>query len=347
MPENDLHAVAFPKLDEAQMASLGRCPLTTLRRYRDGEKIFEAGDRDFRFFVVKAGEVEILDEAGETPKRLAVLRPGEFTGDEVQLTGGPAIVGAVARGDTEAYEVSPDGLRQILNYHPDLGDVIIQAFIARRQLLRQWGEFTSLRVIGSRDSRDTFRVRDFLAKNRVPFTWLDPEADPQAKELLKRYHASDDAIPVVDWGRKLLLRNPTNRQLAEALGLRRPLRQAAYDLVVVGAGPAGLAASVYGASEGLSTLTLEHSGPGGQAGRSMRIENYLGFPTGITGAELAERAVVQVSKFGATLPVGTQVTGLTFDKDSSVIHLDSGETVAAKCLLIGRASCRERVCHNV
>ena len=178
----------------------------------------------------------------------------------------------------------------------------MQAFIARRQLLLGSGSFTGLRVIGSRYSRDTFRVRDFLAKNRVPFTWLDLEADPQVQELLKQFGLAEADTPVVAWGRKLLLRNPSNRELAEALGLRRPLEQVVYDLVVVGAGPAGLAAAVYGASEGLRTVVLERSGPGGQAGRSMRIENYLGFPTGITGAELAERAVLQANKFGRSCP---------------------------------------------
>ena len=133
----------------------------------------------------------------------------------------------------------------------------------------------------------------------MPFTWLDLEADPQVKQLLEQFGLTEADTPVVAWGRKLLLRNPSNRELAEALGLRRPLEQAVYDLVVVGAGPAGLAAAVYGASEGLSTVVLERTGPGGQAGRSMRIENYLGFPTGITGGELAERAVVQANKFGA------------------------------------------------
>ena len=300
MAEHDLQSVAFPKLDEAQMAALGRCPLTTLRRYRDGEKLFEVGDRDFKFFVVKSGKVEIVDESGETPRTIAVHGPGEFTGDVAQLTGGPAIVNAIARGDCEVYEVSPDALRQLLNHHPDLGDIILQAFIARRQLLRESGEFAGLRVIGSRYSQDTFRVRDFLAKNRVPFTWLDLEADPRGEaSCSKRFGVSEADTPVVAWGHKLLLRNPSNRELAEALGLRRPLEQTVYDLVVVGAGPAGLAAAVYGASEGLSTVVLERTGPGGQAGRSMRIENYLGFPTGITGSELAERAAVQANKFGA------------------------------------------------
>src|SRR5439155_408594 len=172
---------------------------------------------------------------------------------------------------------SPEALRELLNNHPDLGDLVMQAFIARRQLLTGSGLFTGLRVIGSRYSRDTFRVRDFLAENHVPYTWVDLEADPQVQELLEQFGLGEADAPVVAWGRKPLLRNPTNRELAEALGLRRPMEQTVYDLVVVGAGPAGLAAAVYGASEGLSTVVLERTAPGGQAGRSMRIENYLGF----------------------------------------------------------------------
>jgi thioredoxin reductase (NADPH) len=272
--------------------------------------------------------------SSETPNTVTVHGPGEFTGDVAQLSGSPALVSGVARGDCEVYEVSSDALRQILNNHPDLGDVILQAFIAQRQLLNGSGTFTGLRVIGSRYSRDTLRIRDFLAKNRMPFTWLDLEADPQVDKLLKRFGLNEADTPVVAWGRKLLLRNPSNGELAETLGIRRPRELAVYDLVVVGAGPAGLAAAVYGASEGLSTVVLERTGPGGQAGRSMRIENYLGFPTGVTGAELAERAVVQAGKFGARLPVGTLVTKLTFDNTYLTVHLEDGETVTAKCLLI-------------
>ena len=313
MAEHDLDDIAFPKLDEAQMASLGRCPLTKLKRYRDGEKLFDAGDRDFKFFVVKSGEVEIVDESGDAPKTITVLQPGEFTGDVAQLTGSPAIVSGIARGDCEVYEVSPDALRDLLNNHPDLGDVILQAFIARRQLLRESG-----RVHGPARDRLS-RLAGHLPGPRLPgqesgaVHLARPGGRPAGEAAARAVRVTEADTPVVAWGRKLLLRNPSNRKLAEALGLRRPLEQKVYDLVVVGAGPAGLAAAVYGASEGLSTVVLERTGPGGQAGRSMRIENYLGFPTGITGAELAERAVVQANKFGARLPVGAQVTGLTFD----------------------------------
>src|SRR6266403_4728080 len=316
------------------MAHLGRYAGAPPKKFRPGEALFRAGDRDAKFFVVKSGKIEIVDVTGDQPKTIRVIGPGEFTGDVGHLTGNPKVVSAIAQSNCEAYEISEETLRQILNQDPGLSDIILQAFIGRRQLMRESGDFTGLRLIGSRYSQDTFRIRDFLAKNRVLFTWLDLETDPQVNQLLKQFGFTEADTPVVAWGRKLLLRNPSNRELAEALGLRRPLEQAVYDLVIVGAGPAGLAAAVYGASEGLRTVVLERTAPGGQAGRTMRIENYLGFPTGISGGELAERAVMQANKFGAQLPVATQVTGLTFDNSYPVLHLDGSDTVTAKCLLI-------------
>jgi thioredoxin reductase (NADPH) len=304
MNEQELRAVAFPKFSEEQMAALGQCPLMKLRKMHAGENLFAACDRNPKFFIIKTGEVEIIDVSGDAPRTVTVHRPSQFTGDVGQVTGSQAIVSAVARTDGETYEVSADALRDILNNHPDLGDLIMQAFIARRQLLTESGGFTGLRVIGSRYSRETFRVRDFLAQNRVPYTWLDLEEDPQVRELLRQFGVLPADTPVVAWGSKVLLRNPSNRELADKIGLRQPL-DGTYDLIVVGAGPAGLAASVYAASEGLHTLLLDGSGPGGQAGRSMRIENYLGFPTGITGADLMSRAVLQANKFGARLSVPT------------------------------------------
>lgn len=333
MAEHNLDDVAFPKLNEAQIKMLGRCGGATLKKYQDGEILIRAGDHDFKFFVVKSGELEILDDT-ESPKTIAVLGPGEFTGDIAHLTGGPSLVSAVSRGNCEAYEVSAEGVRELLNRFPELGDVILQAFIARRHLLHESKNFTGLRVIGSRYSRDTHRIRDFLTKNRLPFTWLDLETDSQVKEFLGQLGFREEETPIVAWGRRLILRNPSNRELAEALGIRRPLDNSVYDLVVVGAGPAGLAAAVYAASEGLSTVVLERSGPGGQASRSTLIENYLGFPTGVSGSDLAERAVVQAGKFGAQLPIPTPVTGLSFKNQYSVLQLDNGETVTAKCLLI-------------
>jgi thioredoxin reductase (NADPH) len=332
--DHDLNAIAFPKLSEDRLTSLGQCPYTTRKTFHDGEALFRAGDHDSKFFVVISGLVEIEDNTGDAPKVIVTHGPGQFAGDVSQITGRPTVVSGIARGETEVYEVNQASLREILNVHPDLSDIIFQAFIARRQLLRESGTFTGLRVVGPYSSPDTFRVREFLARNSILYTWLDTEADQQVADLLPQFGLSVADTPVVMCGRKILRRNPSNRELADALGLRRKLEPMVYDLVVVGAGPAGLAAAVYGASEGLSTVVLEQTAHGGQAGRSMRIENYLGFPMGIKGIELAERALLQASKFGAFLPVASQAVGLVFESGKPVLHLDGDETVKARCVLI-------------
>ncbi len=334
MAVQDLNAIAFPTLSEAQIAQLGRYAGAPPKTFRAGDALFRCGDRDSNFFVIKSGEVEVVDETGEKPKAIRVLGAGEFTGDVGHLTGNPKVVTGMAKTDSEVYEISDKALREILNQDPQLSDIILQAFIARRQLMRESDDFTGLRVIGSRYSRDTFRIRDFLAKNRVLFTWLDLEGDPAVGQLLKQFGVTEADTPIVACAHRLLLRNPSNRELAETIGIRRPVEHVVYDLAIVGSGPAGLAAAVYGASEGLNTVVLERTAPGGQAGSSMRIENYLGFPTGITGSELADRAVLQADKFGARVSIPTPVINLTFDKAYSVIGLEGGETVVAKCLLI-------------
>ena len=334
MAAQDLNAIAFPKLDEGQMAKLGRYAGESPKKFARGQALFRFGDRNSNFFVIKAGEVELVDNTGDEPKTIRVLGAGEFTGDVGHLTGGPKLVSGIVRIDCEVYEISDKALRAILNQDPQLSDVILQAFIARRQVMRESGDFVGLRVIGSRYSRDTFRIRDFLAKNRVLFTWLDLEGDAAVARTLEQFGVSEAETPIVACAHCVLLRNPSNRELAEVIGIRRPLEQMVYDLAIVGSGPAGLAAAVYGASEGLSTIVLEHTAPGGQAGSSMRIENYLGFPTGITGSELADRAVLQADKFGARISIPTPVTKLAFDKAYSVLELEGGENVVAKCLLI-------------
>ncbi len=334
MAVHDLNQLAFPTLDATQIAALALCSGASFERHEDGEILIEAGDRDFRFHVVTVGAIEILDVSGDEPETITVHGPGGFTGDVSHLTGNPSVIRAVTRGATELYAVSGEALREVLDQCPDLSDVVLQAFIARRQLLRESDRFTGLRVIGSRYSRDTFRIRDFLAKNRVLFTWLDLEVDPSVGELLRQFGVGEADTPVVACAHMLLLRNPTNLELAEAIGLRHQVEQRLFDLAIVGAGPAGLAAAVYGASEGLSTLLLDRTAPGGQAGTSMRIENYLGFPTGITGSELADRATLQANRFGARLSVPSSVVRLAFDGRYPVLTLDDGEAVVAKCLLI-------------
>ena len=334
MSDQNLQSIAFPTLDETQISQMAQCSHALPKLYRDGQALFSVGDRNMNFFIVKSGEVEIVDYSGDQPKIVTTHRKGQFTGEISHVTGLPAIVSGIARGDTEVYAISGDALRLALNQCPIISDIILQAFIARRQLLGESKNFTGLRVIGSRYSADTFRVRDFLAKNRVLFTWLDLENDPDVDRLLRHFGMTESDTPVVAFGTMLLLRNPSNRHLADAIGIRQPLENHIYDLVVVGAGPAGLAAAVYGASEGLRTAVLEGSAPGGQAGSSMRIENYLGFPTGLTGSDLAGRAILQANKFGAHLSVPTPVNRMTFESAYTVVHLDGEEPVTAKCLLI-------------
>src|ERR1700722_19645798 len=296
MAEHTLNSIAFPILDEAQIAQAANCTTLAPKRYRDGETLIAIGDRAFKFFIVKSGEVEILDYSGDEPKTVTIHRKGQFTGEISQLTGTPAIFSAVARRNCEVFEISSGALRHLLNQCPGLSDIILQAFIARRQLLRESPNFIGLRVIGSRYSADTFRVRDFLARNRVLFTWVDLETDPQVDQLLKSFGLTEADTPVVACAHMLLLRNPSNQTLADEVGIHQSLESTVYDLLVVGAGPAGLAAAVYGASEGLRTAVLDSVGPGGQAGGSMRIENYLGFHTRGPGGELTERAPLQASK---------------------------------------------------
>jgi thioredoxin reductase (NADPH) len=332
-PEADLQSVAFPRLSQAEIDSLAGCSHARPRRYRAGERLFQAGER-VPVFVVRAGEIEIRDETGDAPRTLVVHGPGNFTGELSQIMGRPTVAGAIARTDADVLAVDAEALREVVNQCPTVGDVILQAFLARRQLLRSAAGFTGARVIGSRYGHDTFRIRDFLSRNRVLYTFLDLESDPEVAHVLDRLGVKPDETPVVAWGCKLVLRNPSTAELAEAFGISKPLEHDLYDLAIVGAGPGGLAAAVYGASEGLRTVVLERTAPGGQAGASMRIENYLGFPTGITGSELAERAVVQASKFGAVLSAGVPVVGMSFEGGYPVLTLEGGDRVSAKCLLI-------------
>lgn len=327
------HPDAFPEFDDEQMKAIAE--FAECKTYEDGATLFTAGERGFKFYVVKSGTVEIIDRTGGEPRTLVAKGPREFTGDIANLTDRPANASAVARGRADVYEVSADDLRRVINEQPKLSDTILKAFIARWKILDE-SEYTGLRVIGSRHSADAFRIRDFLDKSKVLFTWIDTETDPRVDELLKHFGIDESETPVVASGDEWLLRNPTAAELADCLGLRPELDGEIYDLVIVGAGPAGLAAAVYGSSEGLKTVVLDAVAPGGQAGTSTRIENYLGFPLGVSGAELAGRAFMQAQKFGAQISAPSQVTRVEFEDGHAVLHLDGDkqERVAAKCLLI-------------
>jgi thioredoxin reductase (NADPH) len=321
---------AFPRLSESQIETLtahGRCSRTTV-----GECLYHQGDSRYDFFVILEGLVSAHTDADGVEAAVAVHGPRRFLGELSLLTGQPAFYTTVVREAGEVVQASPETLRRLVGEDPALGDLVLRAFLLRRELLSGLG--AGLKIVGSRYLPDTGRLCEFAARNRLPFRWIDPEGDPGAEALLEQLGILPEETPVVVWGSRIW-RNPGNAELAAAVGMREvPPRDRVSDLVVVGAGPAGLAASVYGASEGLLTVALDGIAVGGQAGTSSRIENYLGFPSGISGAELAERATIQARKFGARLAVGAAAVGLELRDGTHAISLEDGTTLETRALLI-------------
>ncbi len=332
-PDDPRNQIAFPRLTNDQLATLAE--YAARRDFHEGEPLFEAGGNRNAFFVVVSGAVEIIDRSADAdkPRSIVVHKPGEFTGDVDLLTRRRPLVSAVARGDTRVLEIAPADIRRIIAERPAVGELILRAFIARREMLVDSG-FTGVRVIGSGRSRDAYHLREFLSRNQVPVTWIDTDDDPGVGELLDQFGLGEGDLPAVICDGRPLMRNPTIRQLADAVGLKPALGTNVYDLVIIGAGPAGLAAAVYGASEGLRTLILDRNSPGGQAGASMKIENYLGFPTGITGAKLTANATLQAQKFDARFSVPSPVSTLERDGEHIAIGIEGGERAIARCALI-------------
>jgi thioredoxin reductase (NADPH) len=326
----DLHG-AFPRLSEEQIRTLGA--YGEHRPMEPGQVLFQEGDEDYDFHVVLDGRVETRTGEGPQERTVAVHGPGRFLGELNLLTGGPSFLTAVAREEGELLVVAAARLRDLVAQDSELGDMVLRAYVARRTLLIELG--AGIRIIGSRFSPDTRRLRELAARNRVPHRWIDLEEDDQAETVLRQLGIRADETPVVIW-RDLVLRNPSNSDLAQALGQPLPVSgETALDLLVIGAGPAGLAASVYGASEGLATLTVEGVATGGQAGTSSRIENYLGFPSGISGSELADRALLQAEKFGANVSVPAEAAGFESAGDGHyAVQLDDGTRIEARSVVI-------------
>jgi thioredoxin reductase (NADPH) len=322
----------FPPLTDAQIARVAR--LSTRRRVRRGEMLFNEGEVHRHFFVVLSGGVEIA-QAGERGERvLDTVRPGEFTGEFDLLTDQPSLYRGRAVEDGEVLDLAHEKLGQLVRTDGELGDIILRAFLVRRVagLEQGWGRVV---LVGSRYSADTLRLKEFLSRNAEPYSWLDVEAHAGVQELLDRFHVTVSDVPVVICAGRDLLRNPSNEDVADLLGWTATLeRERLCDVIVVGAGPAGLAAAVLGASEGLDTLVLEASAPGGQAGASSRIENYLGFPTGIAGDALAGRAVTQAEKFGARIAVPWRVEKLDCSTRPYALHVRGRGTVRTRSVVI-------------
>ena len=333
------HHVAFPKLSDAEVECLAS--LAKVCSFKDGETIFQAGQRGLPFYVVESGEIAIVDESRAEPITIVVHGPHEFTGDVSLLTDRPAVVSAYAKGACRAYCVSQAELRGVIQEIPDLSDKLLEAFQTRRIMLERSG-FVGVRLFGHLGDPDVTVIREFFDKNKVPHTWIDAdEADGQA--ALKSLNVGPDQLPFVTCNRGSRSPRPTVTRLAECLGLKRQIRTEPFDLVIVGGGPAGLAAAVYGASEGLATIVLERFGPGGQAGTSSRIENYMGFPAGLSGADLANRGYLQALKFGAELVAPVDVCSLTSDNGMHRLVLDDGQVVQGRTVLIATGASYQRL----
>jgi thioredoxin reductase (NADPH) len=326
-----MEEVAFPKLTNVEIAHIR--PLAAVRDYADGETVFQAGQADIDLHIVESGLIEIQNPT-DGHRVIVTHGPGQFAGDIDLLTGRPVIVTAVARGATRILSVPGSQLRALLNRVPSVGEKLIVAFTRRRELLLQSGVL-GLRVVGPGRCRDTNTVREFLYKNFVPFTWFDPETE-EGRRVFSEL-GSPRKSPIIECANGRVLVNPSLRELASEAGIWKPCPSQDVDFAIVGAGPAGIAAAVYASSEGLSTLLLDQLGPGGQAGGSSRIENFIGFPAGLSGADLATRGILQMLKFGARMVAPVAVEKLTPAKsadDLHVLHLDCGAEIRSRVVLL-------------
>jgi thioredoxin reductase (NADPH) len=299
-----------------------------------GEVLVEAGQRPVPFFVVLNGEVHVLRPSGGGEALFTTLGAGQFTGESTMLTGRPGLTRIRATTPGEVIELAREQLLGLIQTDAELSEIFMRSFILRRIELIAGG-YGDVVLIGSTHSAGTLGVKEFLARNGHPFHYIDLDRDVDAQELLDRFHVTAAHVPVVICRGDAVLRSPNIQQIADCLGFNDAIdRTHVRDLLIVGAGPAGLAAAVYGASEGLDVLVLESNLPGGQAGSSSRIENYLGFPAGISGLDLTGRAYAQAQKFGAQVMVAKRVANLACARPPYTVHLEEGSRITARALII-------------
>jgi thioredoxin reductase (NADPH) len=322
----------FPTLTPEQIARVaahGR-----VRPVRSGEVLLSAGDRVDSFFVVTAGSIEFVRPSEKGEELVAVLRPGKFTGELILLSGRQALVNVRVGEAGEVIDVKREDLLELVATDSELSDIFLRAFILRRVELIAHG-IGDAALIGSNFCQATLRVKEFLTRNGHPYRYVDLDNDPGVQDLLDKFGVGVGDVPVLICRGSVVLRNPTNLQIADCLGFNEAIDEARVrDVLIIGAGPAGLAAAVYGASEGLDVLVLESEAPGGQAGSSSKIENYLGFPTGISGQELASRALTQAEKFGAELMIARRAKRLACERRPFAVEIDEGPSVLARTVII-------------
>jgi thioredoxin reductase (NADPH) len=322
----------FPTLTPAQVARISA--LGSARQVQPGEVLFDVGALSVPFVVIIAGRFEALRPSATGDTLITVLGPGQFTGEANMLSGRRPLVRVRATEAGEIVELTRAHLLGLVQTDSELSEILMRAFILRRAELIAHG-FGDVVLIGSIHSPGTLRIKEFLTRNGHPYAYIDLERDSDVQELLDRFHVAVSDVPVLICRGALVLRNPTDQQIAGCLGFNDAIDQThVRDVVVVGAGPAGLAAAVYAASEGLEVLVLESNAPGGQAGSSSKIENYLGFPTGISGQELAGRAYAQAQKFGAEILIAKGATRLTCSRRPFAVQIDDGPQVPARSVII-------------
>ena len=321
----------FPKLTPVQISRIelhGH-----IRSVQSGEVLIEQGDRSVPFFVVITGEVEILRPLGDRETLVTVHGPGEFTGEVNMLSGRRSLVRARVTKPGKVIELDHQQMISLVQTDAELSGILMTAFILRRVELIAAG-VGDIVLVGSTYSASTLRIREFLMRNGHPYSYIDLERDPDVQSMLDSFRVSASEVPVLICRGQIVLRDPSNQEIADCLGFNESIDQThVRDLIIIGTGPSGLAAAVYGASEGLDVLMLETSSPGGQAGSSSRIENYLGFPTGISGQELASRAYLQAQKFGAHMLVA-RASRLSCDSKPYVVELENGTQISTRTILI-------------
>lgn len=325
-------ALLFPVLSPAQIARIASHGV--IRPITRGEVLIEGGQTNVPFFVLKAGQIEVIRPSALDEMLVAIVGPTQFTGDISMILGRPAQMRLRVRESGEVVQLTRDQMQALIQADAEISEVLMKTFIHRRVAVIAHG-IGDVLLIGSAGSGATLRIKQFLARNGHPFKYLDLDRDADVRHLLDRFHVEPAEIPVVICRGETVLKNPTNQEIADCLGFNIGIDHThRRDVVIVGAGPGGLAAAVYAASEGLDVLVIEANSPGGQAGTSSRIENYLGFPTGISGRELAGRAYAQAQKFGAEVMIAKGAAELVCENNSYGVRLDDHVTIPARTVVI-------------
>ncbi|MDC0718981.1 FAD-dependent oxidoreductase [Nannocystis bainbridge] len=332
-PSAQRREATFPRLTEAQQHRL--CRYGRRRPMRAGEIVFEHGETGTNFFVILSGTLEVVQPGYDGVEHPVVIHEaGQFTGEINMLTGRPSLVRARVGAPGEVLEIDREGLRHIVQVEAEVGELLMRAFILRRVSLIAHNASDAV-LVGSVHSPATLRLKEFLTRNGHPFSYIDVERDADVAGLLEQFQVAVDEVPVIICRGNQVLRNPTTEEVARCLGFNADVdRSVLRDVVVIGAGPAGLAAAVYAASEGLDVLVIERNAPGGQAGSSSKIENYLGFPTGISGQALAGRALTQAQKFGAHVAVAMSAVRLDCSRTPYVVELEGQGSVQARAIIL-------------